>query len=72
MGTWVMLDKFKFYQKNLEFTMPRTARDQSATGIYHVMIRDAVIKGCGLRGISLSSLLSSRACNASSLNISDI
>ena len=21
------------------FTMPRTARDQSATGIYHVMIR---------------------------------
>jgi len=37
--------------------MPRTARDQSATGIYHVMIRDAVIKACGLRSISDFQLL---------------
>ena len=30
--------------------MPRTARDQSATGIYHVMIRGI----CGFKGFTVS------------------
>ena len=40
--------------------MPRTARDQSATGIYHVMIR--VVMGTGTWGMRDKFKFTSKIC----------